>query len=172
MTGAKVEYILQLIRWDTVVTSLLLSSIIWLIKSGEHKRDAARDEIAQNRAEEKTWREQVDRSLEEQTEAIKDFDRESWDEWRDEMMRRLDDQDEKIDLIVVAQATTMRSDIIHKCHRYLDDLGCASVDEKRALDEQHAEYKRFCDKNEIENHFVEDLVQQVSHLPNRNASEL
>jgi hypothetical protein len=161
--------ILQLIHWDTVITGLMSASIIWLIKRGERKRDAAREEAEANRMAEASWRADVDRLLAKQGGSLDDFsdERSMWEAWRSEMLRRLDDQDEKIDLIVVAQATTMRSDIIHKCHRYLDDLGCASVDEKQALDTQYKEYERFCAKNGIENHFVEDLVKQISHLPNR-----
>ena len=62
----------------------------------------------------------------------------------------------------------MRSDIIHKVHRYLDDLGMASVEEKQALKEQHKEYGHFCKINGIENDFLDDMIKRVMNLPERD----
>lgn len=88
-------------------------------------------------------------------------------EWRASVDDRLKDQDGKIDTLLDLSCSQNRSDVVHKCHRYLDDLGCASSEEKQALWAQHEDYKRICDANGIENHFVEQLVQRVMELPER-----
>lgn len=87
--------------------------------------------------------------------------------WRSSVDQRLTEQDGKIDTLLDLSCSQSRSDVVHKCHRYLDDLGCASSEEKQALWAQHEDYKRVCDANGIENHFVEQLVQRVMELPER-----
>ena len=89
-------------------------------------------------------------------------------EWRECIMKRLDKHDELMDTILTAQCSQMRSDIIHKCHRYLDDLGCASIEEKDALKAEHDEYSAVCAANEITNNFVDMMVQRVMELPERD----
>lgn len=88
-------------------------------------------------------------------------------EWRDDIDKRMNCQDTKIESVLEAQCTQMRSDITHKIHRYMDDLKCASTEEKDSL---WAEYEVYCDiciKHGIRNHFVEQLVKQVMDLPDR-----
>lgn len=63
----------------------------------------------------------------------------------------------------------MREGIGHKCHRYLDDLGKASTEEKDALKAEHDEYSAVCAANEITNNFVDMMVQRVMELPERDA---
>lgn len=87
--------------------------------------------------------------------------------WRDGVTKRLDGQDERIATILQAQCSQMRSDIIHKCHRYLDDLGRASTEEKEALKAEHDEYAAMCAANDIVNNFVDLMVQRVMELPER-----
>lgn len=122
----------------------LLAGQLWLnarFKSAEDKRDAARaDTDAKRRAEA---------------------------EWRKGITSRLDEQDERIATILQAQCSQMRSDIIHKCHRYLDDLGKASTEEKEALKTEHDEYSAMCAANDIVNNFVDLMVQRVMDLPER-----
>ena len=123
----------------------LLAGQLWLnarFKSAEDKRDAARAETDAKRAAEA--------------------------EWRDCMVRRLDVQDQRIDTILTAQCSQMRSDIIHKCHRYLDDLGRASTEEKDALKAEHEEYSAVCKANGIVNNFVDLMVRRVMELPERD----
>ena len=88
-------------------------------------------------------------------------------EWRDKVVKRLDKQDETINTILTAQCSQMRSDIVHKCHRYLDDLGRASIEEKNALKAEHDEYSAVCEANGIVNSFVDMMVQRVMDLPER-----
>ena len=88
-------------------------------------------------------------------------------EWRDGIMARMDSQDQRIDTILQAQCSQTRSDIIHKCHRYLDDLGKASTEEKAALHAEHEEYAAMCEANDIVNNFVDGLVRRVMELPER-----
>lgn len=88
-------------------------------------------------------------------------------EWRAGVDRKLAEQDGKIDTVLTAQCTLMRTDLIHKAHRYVDDLGCAGVEEKQAFWAEYEEYQQICSANEIVNHFVDRLVEQVMELPDR-----
>ena len=88
--------------------------------------------------------------------------------WRDDVVERLDSQDERIDTILTAQCSQMRSDLIHRAHRYVDDLGCASTEEKESFWAEYEEYVRICDANDIVNHFIDNLAKQVMALPNRD----
>lgn len=90
--------------------------------------------------------------------------------WREDVFKRLDNQDEKIETVLKAQCSQTRSDIIHKCHRYLDDLGKASTEEKEALHTEHEEYTAMCEANDIVNHFVDGLVKRVMQLPERDVN--
>lgn len=88
-------------------------------------------------------------------------------EWREHVVTRLDKQDGRIDTILTAQCSQMRSDILHKAHRYIDDLGCASTEEKETLWAEWEDYSAICDANNITNHFIDKLANQVMSLPNR-----
>jgi hypothetical protein len=88
-------------------------------------------------------------------------------EWRAEIASQMQEQDKRINTILHAQCTQMRSDIIHKCHRYLDDLGRASTEEKEALNAEHEDYTAMCEANHIVNNFVDRLVERVMQLPER-----
>lgn len=88
-------------------------------------------------------------------------------EWRAGVDRKLAEQDGKIDTVLTAQCTLMRTDLVHKAHRYVDDLGCAGVEEKQAFWAEYEEYQQICSANEIVNHFVDRLVEQVMELPDR-----
>lgn len=88
-------------------------------------------------------------------------------EWREHVVTRLDQQDERIDTILTAQCSQMRSDLIHRAHRYVDDLGCAGTEEKQSFWAEYEDYMRICDANNIVNHFIDNLAKQVMALPNR-----
>lgn len=88
-------------------------------------------------------------------------------EWREHVVTRLDQQDERIDTILTAQCSQMRSDLIHRAHRYVDDLGCAGTEEKQSFWAEYEDYMRICDANSIVNHFIDNLAKQVMALPNR-----
>ena len=87
--------------------------------------------------------------------------------WREGVNKRLDEQDAKIDAVLKGQTTQMRSDLIHRAHRYVDDLGCASVDEKKAFWDEYEDYCAICEAYEIKNNFVDLLAKQVMELPDR-----
>lgn len=89
-------------------------------------------------------------------------------EWRDNVIKRLDEQDERIGIMLNAQCSQMRSDIIHKCHRYLDDMGCASTEEKQSLHAEYDDYQSLCDSSGVVNHFVDTLVSRTMELPERD----
>lgn len=128
-----------------VATLLTCAGQLWLNQRFKH-------------ADEKRDRAQADTEAKRKAEA----------EWRDCVVSRLDSQDERIDTILTAQCSQMRSDIIHKCHRYLDDIGMASVEEKEALKAEHKEYAAVCKANKIENNFVDIMIQRVMQLPERD----
>lgn len=122
----------------------LLAGQLWLnarFKSAEDKRDSARAETEAKRAAEATWREGI--------------------------TARLDAQDERIESVLKGQCTQMRSDIIHKSHRYLDDLGKASTEEKEAFWAEYEDYQHLCEQYGIVNHFVDELAKRVMALPER-----
>ena len=123
---------------------LTLAGQLWLnqrFKRADEKRDQARADTDAKRAAEAEWRECVE--------------------------RRLDRQDEKIDSVLKGQCTQMRSDIVHKAHRYLDDLGMASTEEKQAFWVEYEDYQLICEQYGIENHFVDELAKRVMELPER-----
>ena len=88
-------------------------------------------------------------------------------EWRAEIASQMQEQDKRIDTILRAQCTQMRSDAIHRAHRYIDDLGCSSIEEKQSFYAEWEEYQRICEAYGITNNFVDGLVQQVMSLPDR-----
>ena len=126
---------------STIIVTAATASINAKIASGERKRDAARAETEAKRAAEAKWRDSVD--------------------------ARLDKQDEKIFAVLKGQTTQMRSDLVHKAHRYIDDLGCASTEEKDAFDEQYKDYCAICEAHGIKNSFVDAMAKQVMELPSR-----
>lgn len=93
--------------------------------------------------------------------------REAEAEWRDSVIKRLDEIEGKVDRSIAQQAMWTRSDIVHKCHRYLDDLGKASIEEKQALHDEHVQYSQFCEDLGIDNNFIDNLVARVMELPER-----
>lgn len=123
---------------------LTLAGQLWLnqrFKLADEKRDAAKADAEKERQERVEWRRKVE--------------------------DKLDAQDKLIDTILTAQCSQMRSDILHKAHRYIDDLGCASTEEKEALWAEWEDYSAICDANNITNHFIDKLANQVMSLPNR-----
>lgn len=92
-------------------------------------------------------------------------------EWRRKMDERMKDNEDRTTSILEAQCNQMRSDVTHKVHRYMDDLHCASTEEKQSLWAEYELYCNICAKYGIKNHFVEQLVRQVMELPDRVESE-
>lgn len=137
---------------------------------GEAVRNQARADTDAKRAAEAEWRQSVDELLSEQGHALKSVaqDRIDWYSWRKDLIKQMTEQDKRINTILQAQCSQMRSDIIHKCHRYLDDLGKASSEEKEALKAEHEEYSAVCKANGIINNFVDLMVQRVMSLPERD----
>lgn len=88
-------------------------------------------------------------------------------QWRESVDARLDSQDKKIFAVLKGQTTQMRSDLVHKAHRYIDDLGCASTEEKDAFDQQYKDYCAICKAHGIKNSFVDEMSRQVMDLPSR-----
>ena len=89
-------------------------------------------------------------------------------EWQASVIGRLDEQDSRLDTVLSLQCSQTRSDILHKCHRYLDDVGKASTEEKEALKAEHQDYADICKANGIENEFIDLMVQRVMDLPERD----
>lgn len=136
----------DLIRWFAPIASTLIVCAGQLalnerFKRADEKRDAEKAETDAKRKVEAEWRESID--------------------------KRLNEQAETIIAILDNQCSQTRSDIVHKYHRYVDDLGCASIEEKDALRAEHKQYSAICEKYGIENDLIDDLVQQVMDLPTR-----
>lgn len=164
----------DLIAWaapilSTIIITAATASINAQAKKHERVAEERHQETEKKRKAEAEWRGEVDRLMQEQGDALKSVanDRDDWYTWRAEMIARMQDQDNRIDTILQAQCTQMRSDIIHKCHRYLDDLGRASTEEKEALNAEHENYTAMCAANDIVNNFVDKLVERVMQLPER-----
>lgn len=154
---------------STIIITAATASINAQAKKHERVAEERHQETEKKRKAEAEWRVDVDRLMQEQGDALKSVanDREDWYAWRAEMISQMQAQDARIDTILQAQCTQMRSDIIHKCHRYLDDLGRASTEEKQALNAEHEDYTAMCEANHIVNNFVDKLVERVMQLPER-----
>ena len=136
-----------MVTWLAPILAALITCAgqLWLngkFKRADEKRDAARAE----------------------TQAKRDAEA----EWRIAISERIEDQDEKIHAILKAQVTQMRSDLLHKIYKYIDELGCLSTEEKNAFWAEFQEYCGLCEKYGIENDFVDELVHRVMQLPPRS----
>lgn len=142
---------------DTVYTALVFPLLLLigqtLVALGQRKISQRMDEgqakTDAKRETEAKWREDIERKM-------------------DEFEAKLAEMNDKANATLRGQLTQMRSDTVHKAHRYLDDLGCASTDEKQAFDAEYQEYAGLCDAYGIENEFVENLHKQVMALPGRD----
>lgn len=164
----------DVIAWAAPIASTLIVCAGQLLlnqrfKRADEKHDEDRKSTDEKRKAEAEWRSEVDKLMQEQGTALQSVanDREDWYAWRAEMIAQMQAQDERINTVLQAQCTQMRSDIIHKCHRYLDDLGRASTEEKEALSTEHSDYSAMCAANDIVNNFVDKLVERVMQLPER-----
>lgn len=126
---------------SAVIVTALTAQIKARQNAAERKRDEAQAETEAKRKAEAEWRERVD--------------------------GRLDRQDEKIAAVLKGQTTQMRSDLVHRAHRYIDDLGCAGMEEKDAFWAEYEDYCEICKQHGIKNSFVDRLARQVMELPDR-----
>lgn len=168
------EALAPIIGWLAPIMSAIIiaaatASINSSVKRHDQLADARHAETEVKRKVEAEWRESVDRLLSEQSEALKNVaqDRIDWYAWRDEIVKLMDVQDERIMSVLRGQTTQMRSDLIHRAHRYLDDLGRASTDEKNAFNEEYKDYCAICEAYGIENSFIDELAKRVMSLPER-----
>lgn len=168
------EALAPIISWlapivSTIIITAATASINSSVKRHDELADARHAETEAKRKAETEWRETVDRLLSEQNEALSRVaqDRVDWYSWREEIVKLIDDQDRRTKSLLKAHVTQMRSDCLHRAHRYLDDLGCASTEEKEAFWAEYQEYCELCEQYGIENNFVKELAQRVMHLPER-----
>lgn len=89
------------------------------------------------------------------------------DSWREGMSARIAKLEEIVNIMLTLHCSQIRADITHKCHRYLDDLGCASTEEKESLWAEYEDYRDVCEAYGIENHYIDRLVERVMELPER-----
>ena len=158
---------------STIIITAATASINAHIKRHDIMAEERNAKTEAKRKADAEWRESVDKILEEQSEALKavEQDRADWQEWRAEMVERLDEQNEKTMSVLKSQVTQMRSDCLHRIHRYLDDLGMASTEEKDSFWAEYQEYCELCEQYEIENDFVDELAKRVMALPERKTSK-
>lgn len=154
---------------STIIITAATASINSHMKRHDELAAERHAETEEKRKADAKWRETVDKLLSEQSEALKHVaeDRTEWYAWRKEIVKRMDAQDERTMSMLKAQCTQMRSDCLHKMHRYIDDLGCASVEEKDAFWAEYQEYSELCEQYGIENKFVDELAKRVMDLPER-----
>lgn len=154
---------------STIIITAATASINSHMKRHDELADARHAETEQKRKADAEWRDAVDKLLAEQAEALKHVaeDRVDWYAWREEIVKLMDAQDERIMSVLKGQCTQMRSDVLHRAHRYLDDLGMASTEEKNAFWSEYEEYCELCEKYGIDNSFVDELAQRVMQLPER-----
>lgn len=133
---------------SVLVQAAGLAVIAGIQKSADAKRDKAKADTDAKRAVEAEWRDSITKRL-------------------DDIDKRLNDIEEKQGRSISQQASQIRSDIVHKCHRYLDDLGRASTEEKEALADEHKQYSKFCEDLNIDNNFIDELVARVMALLER-----
>ena len=168
------EALAPIIGWlspilSTIIITAATASINAHIKRHDQLAEERNAKTEEKRKADAEWRESVDRALGEQSEALRAVaqDRADWYEWRAEMVERMDAQNERTMSMLKSQVTQMRSDCMHRIHRYLDDLGMASTEEKTAFWAEYEEYCELCEKYGIENNFVKELAQRVMSLPER-----
>lgn len=132
--------------------------------------------VAEDRVDWYAWRAEIvklindqDERADQQGDALKSVaeDRIDWYAWRAEIVKLINNQDERMMSMLKAQCTQMRTDTLHRVHRYLDDLGCASTEEKNAFWAEYSEYCELCEKYGIKNEFVDELAKRVMALPER-----
>lgn len=87
------------------------------------------------------------------TKALRDYQGES-KAWRKELTKQ-------VGVINASLVCVMRGDLIHKAHRYVDDKGYASIEEKESWHEEWTQYQSICPKNG----FIDTLAAQVMALP-------
>ena len=107
-----------------------------------------------------------DRVLDERHEES-EADRKRRDSWREGISARVGRLESVLDVLLKLYLSQMRSDITHKCHRYIDDLHAASTEEKDSLWAEYEDYKAVCDAHGIDNHYIDKLVEQTMELPPR-----
>lgn len=154
---------------STIIVAFATAKINSSVKKHEQLADERHAETEAKRKTEAEWRASVDKILSEQSDALKSVaeDRVDWYAWRAEIVKLINDQDERTTSMLKAQCTQMRTDTLHRVHRYLDDLGCASTEEKNAFWAEYSEYCELCEKYGIKNEFVDELAKRVMALPER-----
>lgn len=141
-----VESLRAFLAWAAPIVSALVVTALTAQINARVKRE---EESAKQRAE------------------ATDAKRKAEAEWRERVDARLSEQDAKICAVLKGQTTQMRSDLVHRAHRYIDDLGCAGVEEKDAFWAEYVDYCEICRQHGIKNSFVDQLAQQVMELPDR-----
>ena len=162
--------IAPIIGWAASILSTLIITLCTAAinkKFDESKREAEKKYELREREkdEEKKWRESVDERLLSQAEWNED--RSNWFSWRERIEKEFAEQNQRTMAILELQCSQMRSDLIHRAHRYIDDLGCASMEEKNVFWAQYEDYLSMCKASDIENHFIDKLASQVMELPDR-----
>lgn len=82
-------------------------------------------------------------------------------EYRAESKAWREGLDERVDAMNDSLICVMRGDLIHKAHRYVDDKGYASIEEKESWHEEWTQYQSICPRNG----FIDALAEQVMALP-------
>lgn len=154
---------------STIIITLATASINSHMKRHDELAAERHAETEEKRKADAEWRDAVDKLLSEQSEALKHVaqDRIDWYAWREEIVESMESQKKQTSAVLKGQTTQMRSDLIHRAHRYLDDLGRASTDEKDAFNDEYSDYCAICEAYGITNSFIDELARRVMALPER-----
>ena len=144
------------VAWAGDLASKCILAILGAYLVIVQKRSADKSEAIQREADRKREQARAESAKEREAEA----------KWRADMEKKIADQEKAIRTVIRGQCGQMRSDIVHKYHRYVDDLGGASFEEKDAFQAEYVDYVQICELYGIENDLIDHMAEEVMALPN------
>ena len=148
---------------STIIITAATASINAHIKRHEQIAEERNARTEEKRKADATWRESVDKMLEEQSDALKAVAQDCADshEWRAAMAKRMDAQDKKLDALTDATQTTMRTTLLHYIEKYLT-RGWITPEERSSLIDMHKKYAAL-----NANGFIDGYMNRIAKLPDR-----
>jgi len=162
------EAFAPIISWLAPIVSTLIitaasASINSSMKRHDQLADARHAETEAKRKADAEWRQEVDRLLSEQAEALKSVaqDRTDWYSWRSEVIELMDSQDGKLDNLTNATQTTMRTTLLHYIEKYLT-RGWLTTEERSSLNDMHEKYAAL-----NANGLIDGYMRRIESLPDK-----
>lgn len=82
-------------------------------------------------------------------------------EWREATGKKLDEQDKKLDALTDATQTTMRTEILHYCNKFLE-RGWVTPEERASIDDMYTKYSSL-----NANGLIKGYMRKLDQLPDR-----